>query len=127
MSVEIDLGEGKYAVLKEIDELRSGDTKRANSSYELRRDPETGQIIVPGDLDDNVWRALARSVITDWNLEPPIPAKRPESLDKLTLSQEDKLITALKPYVQAVLRHKEAEQEGDSELDPTALPSSTSG
>lgn len=123
MSIEVDLGDGKFAVIKEIDELRSGDTLKVNSSFALKKDPETGEVIVPGDMDDLAWRALARSVVLDWNLEPPIPSKRPDSLDKLTLGQEDKLREGITPLLRAVLRHKQVQQEGESEPDPTGSPS----
>lgn len=123
MSIEVDLGDGKYAVIKEIDELRSGDTKKVNESFSLRTDPESGEVIIPGDMDDSMWRALARNIVTDWNLEAAIPSKRPDSLDKLTLSQEDKLREALQPHLRAIKRVKEDKANGRDEPDPTDSPS----
>jgi len=100
--VRIELGGGQFADVKEVDELRSGDRHAANAAFTLRIDPETKQAILPGDMDDNMRRALLCRIITAWNLQWPLPSRRPDSLDKLTLEQEDALYKGIEEHFKVI-------------------------
>lgn len=99
MAIEVDLGEGKTATIREPDELRSGDQDAVLAHQRLEVDPETKQITVAGDMSNKMRKALLRRIITDWNLQHPLPSKHPDSLDKLTLGQQKALFAAVDPHM----------------------------
>ncbi len=116
--MEIDLGDGKTAVVKEIDELMSGDGNAVRGAQTVRIDPESGEGYVPGSNNDLMHAALLRRIITGWNLQWPLPSKRPDSLEKLTLTQQKLLYQGIAGHLKAI---REAEQDDPSaeDTDPT--------
>jgi hypothetical protein len=100
--MNIDLGEGKYATIKEVDELRSGDRDAVEGAIEMRIDPESKEAFMPGNYDGAQRRALALRIVTGWNLEVPLPSRRPDSLDKLTLPQQRALWKGIQPHLDAI-------------------------
>jgi hypothetical protein len=112
--VEIDLGDGKTVTVKEIDELTSGDGNAVRAAQTVYINPETEEPYVPGSQNDRMHSALLRRIITGWNLQWPLPSKRPESLDKLTLKQQKLLYAGVKGHFVAI---HEAEQDDPAERD----------
>jgi hypothetical protein len=112
--VDIDLGDGKTVTVKEIDELTSGDGNAVRAAQTVYINPETEEPYVPGSQNDRMHTALLRRIITSWNLQWPLPHKRPDSLDKLTLKQQKLLYDGVKGHFAAI---REAEQDDPTEKD----------
>ncbi len=110
--MRIELGNGQYADVLEVDDLRDGHRTKVNAAIQLRVDPDTKQVIIPGDMDDAMRRALYGEIITGWNLNYPVPGKRPDSLDHLTFDQADALRKGTEKHFKAV-RGTEDEENAD--------------
>lgn len=118
MPIEIDLGDGHHAVVKEVDELLSGDQDAVMAAMAVRHDPETGETIVPGDWATKMRKALARRIIVSWTLQHPKPSVRPDSLDKLTLKQKKLLYDGIEPQFKAITEDEASPEDEGS--DPTS-------
>lgn len=114
MTTRIELGNGQFADVREVDELRSGDRDAFNGAVKIAIDPDTSTALLPGNYRRLREKALAARVIEGWNLQHVIPSKRADSLDKLTFEQEDKLYAGLAEHIRAV-----APDEDKDRPDPT--------
>lgn len=112
--MRIDLGNGQFADVKEVSELRDGDKDAVSGSYRVAVDPETNEITVPGNRGTLMRRALLCRIITGWNLQFPLPSKRPDSLDKLTFEQSRALRKGTDEHFKLIV-----EQITDENADPT--------
>jgi hypothetical protein len=115
--VDIDLEDGKTVTVKEIEELSSGDANAVRAAQVVKIDPKTEEAYIPGSQGDRMHAALLTRIITAWNLQWPLPHKRKDSLEKLTLKQQRLLYQGVKGHLAAI---KEAEQDPSEEgTDPT--------
>lgn len=125
--MRVDLGNGQYADLKDLSELKAGDRRAVNAATEVRLEGDGAdrKAILPGDMDDNMRYALLARIITAWNLQWPIPSASvngPVVLDNLTFEQLDALYTAVKPYMALITG--QAPTPSDKGSDPTPALSS---
>lgn len=100
--MRIELGDGFWADVREIDDLRDADRVAVNGSWSYGVDPDTETPTIPGDADDKMRQTLARRIITAWNLQPPVPSKRPASLGELTLGQARKLYLGIQRHLEVI-------------------------
>lgn len=118
--MRVDLGNGQYADVKDIADLRAGDRRAVNSATEVRLegDGKDRKAILPGDSDDNMRYALLARIITEWNLQWPVPAlSGPAVLDNLTFDQLDALYKAVQPHMQLITG--QTPTPSDKGTDPT--------
>lgn len=112
--MDIEIGDGKVVTVREIDELTSGDGNAVRAAQVVQYDQATGEAFIPGSQNDRMHTALLKRIITGWNLQWPLPYKRPDSLDKLTLMQQKLLYAGVKGHLAAIA---EAEQDDPAEKD----------
>lgn len=114
--MRIDLGDGNWAELRELDELRRADQKAVLRSTEMEIDPAEGKAYVNGAADQDQVDALMERIITNWSLPLPLPSKDRHSLGKLTMAQGDALDEAAAPYLDAINQKVDPAKKG---TDPT--------
>lgn len=117
--MDIEIGDGKVVTVREIDELTSGDGNAVRAAQVVKFDADTEEPYIPGSQNDRMHAALLKRIITGWNLQWPLPSKRPDSLDKLTLTQQKLLYAGVKGHLAAI---REAEQDDPTQegTDPTS-------
>ena len=116
--MDIEIGDGKTVTVREIDELTSGDGNAVRAATVVKFDQETGEGYIPGSQNDRMHAALLKRIIVSWNLQWPVPSRRPDSLDKLTLKQQKLLYKGVEGHLKAI---REAEQDDPAAegTDPT--------
>lgn len=102
MAIKVQLDDveegGKWAYIKEIEQLNAGDRRAVRGSVLLAVDM-LGRQLLQGDHDDTMKNALLCRIITDWNLTYEIPQGDPSVLDKLSIDQIDRLYKAVDPHL----------------------------
>src|SRR5487761_1226841 len=97
--MRVELTEGAWADVRDIGELRNKDRKAINKAIVLHID-EDNRPVIAGSMDDDMTDALLKRVITGWSFAGlPLPADDPDSLDKLTLEDYDKLAEATREHM----------------------------
>lgn len=119
-TIRIELGDGKWADVKDVSELRDGHRVAVKASYKLEVEPGTNKVTVPGNRDDLMRRALLGLIITAWNLQYPLPSRSPGSLDELTFAQAKALRKGTEEHFKLVTADE------NEESDPTDEPGSGS-
>jgi hypothetical protein len=89
---------GKYAILKDVRECNAGDRRAIHGAVDVRSDGMS--MIYPGDHDYRKKNALLSRIITEWNLDLPVPTKDPTSLDRMEIDMIDRLYDATDEYVE---------------------------
>ena len=111
--MRVDLGDGQWAELKEVDQLRRSDQKAALRAMNLTIDPETKTVIQSGANDLDMADALLERVITSWSFPNAI---NKQSLGQLSLEQGDKLQEAVKPHLDLIAQKVDPAKK---DTDPT--------
>lgn len=114
--MNVDLGDGQWADLAEMSELRKAHRNAVNRATRIDFDPKTSQPVVNAGMEDSRADALSVLLIKNWSLQLPLPSEDPDSLGKLTLAQADSLFKAVKPYLDLV---DGKVQPGKPGTDPT--------
>ena len=111
--MRVELGDGQWAELKEVDQLRRSDQKAALRAMNLTIDPETKTVIQNGVNDLDMADALLERIITSWSFPNAI---NKQSLGQLSLEQGDKLQEAVKPHLDLIAQKVDP---GKKDTDPT--------
>jgi hypothetical protein len=121
MSKTVNLSEdgSQFMEIKDLSELNSGDRRAVKAAVNVTIDPETGNQVYPGDMNDRMTNALAARVITNWNLQWPLPSRDITSLDKLTFAQYDAMSEGLEEFRKAINK-AETTSPAMRGTDPTA-------
>src|SRR5258708_2435013 len=114
--MRVELPEGQWAEVADIETLRDGDRKAVNRAISVSAD-ENNRPVLSGDYADKMTDALLVRICHDWSLPFPPPSQDPTSLDKLTMGQARVLHEAIKDHMALVK---------DEAPDPTASDSSSS-
>jgi hypothetical protein len=107
--MRVELPEGQWAEVADVETLRDGDRKAVNRAISVSADAE-GHPVLGGDYDDKMTDALLVRICTNWSLPFPPPDQDPASLDKLTIQQARVLHEGIAEHMALV----------KDEADPTA-------
>lgn len=99
--MRVDLGNGDWADIKDVSELRRPDRRAVNDTIVVEADA-SGRRILKASMDDDMTAEVLKRVVTGWSLQLPPPSQDPSSLDKLTLEQDDALSEAVEPHIAAI-------------------------
>lgn len=99
---QVALDEQNWAQIKEVGELRRSDRTRVNRAIVITSDPETGNPVIRGSMDDDIAEAVYQEVILNWSLPWQVPSVDPRVLDNLTLEQDTNLRAAIQPHIDAI-------------------------
>ena len=118
---------GKYAILKGTEELNAGDRRAIRGAVPVRLatdplDPNALVQVLPGDYDDQMKNALLSRIITDWNIDLPIPKGDASILDRMDIDMQDKLYEAVSEHVKYL--NKKVVNPTKPDTDPTDASSS---
>lgn len=113
--MRIELSDGNWVEVRDLDDLREADRQAVNASHTLVRDDE-GHLIVPGDFNDKRRAAMFRRIITNWSFPEPLPSRDSKGLGRLTLGQARELRQKTQPWYDALAEREEPEEAGS---DPT--------
>ena len=97
--MRVDLGEGQWAEIKEVSELRRSDQKAALRASSLVIDPDTKTVSLNGANDQDMADALLERIITSWSFPNAV---NKQTLGQLSLEQGDKLQEAIKPHLELI-------------------------
>jgi hypothetical protein len=115
--MRVDLGEGQWAELKELNQLTRGDKKAVLRATTMELDPSEGKAYISGANDEDQADALMRRIVVEWSFPMPLPSSDPKVLDRLSLEQGDRLQEAVKPYLELINTKVDPAKKG---TDPTA-------
>jgi hypothetical protein len=118
--MRIELSEGQWAEVADVESLLDGDRKAVNRAVTLTVEKD-GRRTLPGSMDDDMQDALLARICTDWSLPMPPPSQDLKSLDKLSIAQAHALHEAVKPHMSLV---KGEVNPNDKTSDPTEGSSS---
>jgi hypothetical protein len=97
--MRIDLGNGDWADLSELNELRAPDRNAVNVATVITYDDD-GRPMANAGLEAKRAYALARRVVKEWSLVGvPLPSKDPKAFDSLTLEQDTLLRKGLADHL----------------------------
>lgn len=93
----------RWATIKNKEELNAGDRRamRGAAPVQIVVNEERRQVTrqLAGDFEDQQRNALLARIITDWNLQWPLPAGDPAVFDDMPIDQLDKLYEAIEPHM----------------------------
>ena len=117
--MRIDLPDGDWADVRELDELRDGDRKALNKAVSLTLTSDEGDNTghLPGSYEDDMMDALLARVVTNWSLRMPLPSRLRKVLDDLTLGQAKALRDGVKPHYDLLMERVDPNAHG---TDPTS-------
>lgn len=119
MAIRIDLPDGEWAEVKDLDELRDGDRKAMNKAVSLSvtadEDDQTGHL--SGSYEDDMYDALLCRVVTNWSLKMVLPSRHRRILDDLTIAQARALREGVKPHYDLLTETVDPTKHG---TDPTS-------
>lgn len=118
--MRVELPDGQWAEVAEVDELRSGDRKAVLRATNVEIH-DGGVAFVGGAQDDDARDACLARVVRNWSFELPLPGADPESLDKLPIKQALALGEAIKPHMDLIFNRVDPSKRG---TDPTSGSSS---
>jgi hypothetical protein len=114
--MRVDLGNGQWAELREISDLRRADRRVLNKAITYEVDPESARPVIRASLDDDMADAVLPIVVSNWSLPLPLPSRDIKSLDLLTLEQDTALREGIQGHIDA-LQGKNAPAKENA--DPT--------
>lgn len=100
--MRVAIGGTDWAEIMPVDQLRRADRKAVNATIIFEQDTESKRPVLRASMDDDMATAILCRVCTDWSLPYPCPVLDPDSLDKLTLEQDDELRKAIQPHLDAI-------------------------
>jgi hypothetical protein len=119
---------GKYAILKSTDELNAGDRRAVRGAVsvkiETEGEGENAKVrrVLPGDYDDQMQNALLARIVTDWNLDLPVPKGDVSVFDRMDIDMLDRLYEAVTEHVAFLNKGVPDPTKRDS--DPTTASAS---
>lgn len=119
MAIRIELPDGEWAEVKDLEDLRDGDRKALNKAVSLSvtadEDDQMGHL--SGSYEDDMYDALLVRVVTNWSLKMHIPSRHKKVLDDLTLDQARALREGVKPHYDLLTETVDPAKPG---TDPTS-------
>jgi hypothetical protein len=100
--VRVAIDDSNWAEIKPVEELTRAHRKAVNEFLVSEYDPASGRLVIRASADDAMSAALLHLICTDWSLPIHNPSMDKDSLDRLSLEQDEKLRAAIQPHINAI-------------------------
>jgi len=110
--MRVPLDGQNWAEIKPVTELTRLDRRAVNDAIVIEQG-ENNRKVMRASMDDDMAKAVMCHVVTDWSLPFAPPVADPDSVDRLSLEQDDKLREAIEPHLDAINGKNAPEKENE--------------
>lgn len=110
--MKVELADGHWAELRPIEEITAGDRRRMWLAWDAAEGGDISKSLSATD-------ALICMLVTNWDLDLPLPATNPSVLDELSIEMSNALGRAVDPFAKKLRPSFDVDPAKESPTSPS--------